>query len=188
MSIETLIQTEIDQSSSIQESIEMSKKEDTLSSAKYTEEFESETQEDMVSLARLSEMEKSSTETLSQLHCQKLLRICRKNQQIHSNSSNLSSKRRILLFKRKIETLQIEKPPYKHELPANIPISILEKLKIQQIMHNMRSEISKIDQEIREFDSKSAEIPVFPAENRSESEGLEVALMKTLQASNRRYI
>ena len=188
MSTESYIQTDIDPSSSILESIETYKKTETVSSAEYSSKFESvlEDQSKESSGERRSEPELSSqTEAISLDLAHKLQRLLRKNEQIRQATESGPIQRKAI-YQQQINELRTEKTPCSRDIPIDIPASILETLKSKQILHQIRAEIAQIDLELAQPDTENPTFPLFSAED-SEAAALGIALTKVLHASNRHY-
>lgn len=188
MSIETYIQTDIDPSSSILESIETYKKTETISSAGYSSKFESvpEDQSKESSGEMRSEPDFSSqTESISQDLAHKLQRLLRKNEKIRQATESGPIQRKAI-YQKQINELRTEKTPCSRDIPVDIPASVLETLKSKQILHKIRAEIAQIDLELMQKDTENPAFPLFPPED-SEAAALEIALIKALHASNRHY-
>jgi len=189
MSTESYIPTEIDPSSSILESIETQKKTETVSSAEYSYKFESGPEEQSRGLM-LSEEKRnfsSHSEDISPDLAEKLQRLLRKNEKLRQ-TADLGQFQRKNVYQRQIVALKKEKCPQSRDLPIDLPASLIEKLKIKQIMHSLRSEIAQIDLELAQPTPQVPATPPSPSlSDESEDLDLEMALMKVLHASNRHY-
>ena len=190
MSTESYIPTEIDPSSSILESIETQKKTETVSSAEYSYKFESGPEEQSRGLVMLSEEKRnfsSHSEDISPDLAEKLQRLLRKNEKLRQ-TADFAQFQRKNVYQRQIAALKRGKCPQSRDLPIDLPASLIEKLKIQQIMHSLRSEIAQIDLELAQPTPQVPATPPSPSlPYESEDLDLEMALMKVLHASNRRY-
>lgn len=186
MSTESYIQTDIDPSSSILESIETYKKTETLSSAEYSYKFES-VQSKEASGERRTEPDLSlPTESISLNLAHKLHRLLRKNAQIRETTASGPIQRKAI-YQKQIKQLKTEKSPCSStDFPIEIPTSVLETLKSRQLLHTIRAEIAQIDQEFLLQDAEKPTFPIYSSED-SEAAAVEIALMKALHASNRHY-